>query len=208
MRIPVLWTAEVEDGSREDVEHLLRLERSASSSSVDKELSEKREWYDNGTEAADAGVDGWGGVQPLTVHSLVPDSTPVPATPAPMPVLPPPPTTVLGLLRYGFTTVPQPEREAAPPPTPREREIDRATERRLDDAEPVRVSFMIQMPVLPEEVARERMRRERERDVDEEEAGWRAGMEIGVWEGTVDAADTHASYPPPPQLLPLGERSV
>lgn len=60
------------------------------------------------------------------------------------------------------------ERDRPPtPPNPLEQEVN--------SGEPVRVAFVVQMPVM------EQRREER----DEDEVGWRPGMEIGVWEGVV-----------------------
>ncbi|CAK9783026.1 hypothetical protein CC85DRAFT_286562 [Cutaneotrichosporon oleaginosum] len=122
-------------------------------------------------------TDLWDDIQPLTIHSLLPpDPEPEPEPqPAPDSVRLRPPGAGFTNFRRRMgldAALPDP-----PPPTPRAPEMSRP----LADAEPLRVAVIVQMPTEWECDASSALS-------DDDEIGWRPGMEIGVWEGVVEGS--------------------
>ncbi|KAL7422967.1 hypothetical protein Q5752_002265 [Cryptotrichosporon argae] len=138
---------------------------------VGKPEREGREGEDDSDEG---GVeDEWGRTQPLTVHSLLAPSAPAP----PSESIDVRPTFTTPSRRRGVA-----DPELAPPPAPPSADTPLSEQppvlaRALEPGEPVRVAVVVQMPS-------EGRGRPRGAD-DDDEVGWEAGMEIGVWEGVV-----------------------
>ncbi|ORX40831.1 hypothetical protein BD324DRAFT_647737 [Kockovaella imperatae] len=185
-KIPVLWEHMAEDEKLSEGRH----------SREGQGMSSSRGGHAWDTSAAD---QDWDSSQPLSIQSLLPpdqeldldiaaeQSSPrLPRSSGPRP-RPSPRMSFTGFhfshrrrSRHESLAV-DPDQANGDPPTPE-------LERELEDGEEIRVGVVIRMPMQEDPLDRRSRRTtttDDDQDDDVEEIGWKPGMELGVWEGTV-----------------------